>query len=189
MAEEVFIIERRLLGPLIIAGQDCLRHLAGEARRQADQPFVVGFEQFFVNPRFGVKAFEEAGRNHLDEVFVAGLVFAQQHQMVVAVDAVDLVKPAAGGHIDLAADDRPDAGRLGRIVKLDTAVHDAVVGDGHSILAKLLQTRKQPVDAAGAVEQAVFGMQVQVGKLSCLFSHCFPLGGRRQASGPPAGCV
>ena len=38
-----------------------------------------------------------------------------------------------------------------------------MVGDGHSILAKLLQTRKQPVDAAGAVEQAVFGMQVQVG--------------------------
>ena len=53
--------------------------------------------------------------------------------MVVAVNAVDLIKAGAGGNIDLTADDWLDARRLGRAVKVDHAVHIAVVGDGQSL--------------------------------------------------------
>ena len=86
--------------------------------------------------------------------------------MVVAVDAVDLVKPGAGRHIDLTADDRLDACGLGGVKKRHTAVHDAVIRDGTRRLPHRLQSVKHPVNAAGTVQQAVLGMHMQVGKLS-----------------------
>ena len=58
--------------------------------------------------------------------------------MVVAVDAVDLVKPRAGGNVHLAADDGLDARRLGGIKKCHAAVHNAVVGYGAGGLPHLL---------------------------------------------------
>ena len=187
-AEQVVVVQRRLFGALVIARKDGLRHFARKAGGQADEALVVGFEQVFVDARLGVEAFKETGRDHFDQVLVAGLVFAQQHKVVVAVDAVDLVKAGAGGDIDLAADDGADARGNGGVIKLHTAVHDAVVGDGDGGLAQLLDAVEQFVDAAGAVQQAVLCVQVQVGELAGgWFSHGVPFPARRPRTGFPAG--
>ena len=162
--EQVPVPEGGGPGPLVIAGQQGLGHLAGQAGRQADQPLVVLFQQLLVHPGLGVKALGESGRHHLDQVLVAGLVFAQQDQVVVAVHLVDLVEAGAGGHIDLAPDDGLDAGLFGRLVKLHAAVHHPVVGAGDGGLAALLDPLHQPVDPAGAVQQAVLGVDVQMDK-------------------------
>ena len=162
--EQVPVPEGGGFGPLVIAGQQGLGHLAGQAGRQADQPLVVLFQQLLVHPGLGVKALGEGGRHHLDQVLVAGLVFAQQDQVVVAVHLVDLVEAGAGGHIDLAPDDGLDAGLFGRLVKLHAAVHHPVVGAGDGGLAALSDPLHQPVDPAGAVQQAVLGVDVQMDK-------------------------
>ena len=54
--------------------------------------------------------------DHFNKVLVAGLIFAQQDQMVVAVDLVDLIEPGASGNVDFAADDGLDARFFGRFV-------------------------------------------------------------------------
>ena len=67
---------------------------------------------------------------------------------------------AAAGNIDLAADDRLDARGLGGFIEIDTAVHDAVVGDGNGSLVQFLDPAHDAVNAAGAVQEAVFGMNM-----------------------------
>ena len=78
------------------------------------------------------------------------------------VDAVFPVLHAPRGHIDLAADDGLHPRGLGGLVEGDRAVHDPVVRDGHRFLAQLLDALHQSFDAAGAVQQAVFTVYMQV---------------------------
>ena len=123
-------------------------------------------KQLLINARFGVKALGKACGHHLDQIFVAGLVLAQQDQVAVAVNAVHLIKASAGRNINLTADDRLDARRLGSVKKRNASIHNTVVSDGTGRLPHLLEPVKHPVNAAGTVQQAVLGMHMQVGKLS-----------------------
>ena len=165
-SEQIPIPQGRGLGPLVVPGQNGLRHLTGQTGRQADQALVILFQQLLVHAGLGIKALHERCRDHLDQVFVASLILAQQDQMVVAVDLVHLVKTGAGSHIDFTADDGLDARLFGCLIELHTAVHDAVVGAGNGGLAAFLDAVHQLVDAAGTVQQTVFRMDVQVDKVS-----------------------
>ena len=127
---------------------------------------MVLLQQVMVNARLGIKALQETGGYHFDQVFIPGFIFAEQDQVVVAVNAVDLIKAGAGGNIHLTANDRLDARGFGCIIKGNAAVHNAVVGNGNGGLAQLFDMVKQAVNTAGAIQQAVLSMQVQVGELS-----------------------
>ena len=65
--------------------------------------------------------------------------------------------------VDLAADDRLDAVLGARLVELDGAVHDAVVGQAERRLGELGGACGQRVDLARTVEQRVLGVDVEVG--------------------------
>ena len=84
----------------------------------------------------------------------------------LGVKLMDLLKAGAAGrrHIHLTADDGLDPLRLAGPVEVNGAVHTAVVRDGHSGLAQLLDTLGQALDAAGAVQQAVLCMDMEVYK-------------------------
>ena len=125
----------------------------------------MGLEQFPVHPGLGVKPLGKAFGDHAGQIAVPLFRFAEQHQMAVAaVQLVYLILPGAGSHIDLAADDGLDSLRLARLVEVHHAVHDAVVGDGHGALAQLLHPLDQQGNAAGPVQQGIFGMDMQVDK-------------------------
>ena len=81
------------------------------------------------------------------------------------IQPVDLIEARAGGHIDLAADDGADALLFALLVEIDDAVHDTVIGDGDGGLAQGLGALDQPLDAAGAIEEAVFAVDVQMDKI------------------------
>ena len=78
------------------------------------------------------------------------------------VELVDLVEPGAalGRHVDLAADDGLDALRLAGPVEVNDAVHNAMVRDGAGGLPHGLHHAGQVLDAAGAVQEAVFRMDM-----------------------------
>ena len=80
----------------------------------------------------------------------------------LGVELMDLVEagPALRGHVDLAADDGLDALHLAGPVKVDGAVHDAVVRDGTGGLAHVFHDLRQVLDTAGAVQQAVLRMHM-----------------------------
>ena len=81
------------------------------------------------------------------------------------IQPVDLIEAGAGGHIDLAADDGADALLFALLVEIDDTVHDTVIGDGDGGLAQGLGALDQPLDAAGAIEEAVFAVDVQMDKI------------------------
>ena len=81
------------------------------------------------------------------------------------IQPVDLIEAGAGGHIDLAADDGADALLFALLVEIDDTVHDTMIGDGDGGLAQGLGALDQPLDAAGAIEEAVFAVDVQMDKI------------------------
>jgi len=71
-----------------------------------------------------------------------------------------------GANIELASQNGLDPFRLGSLKKMHCAVDVAVVGDGHGLLSDAVDVGHQLFDIAGAIEEGVVGVQVQVGKFS-----------------------
>ncbi len=68
--------------------------------------------------------------------------------------------------VELAAQDGFDAFGFGGFEEVDCAVDVAVVGDGYGFLADVVDVGYEFFDVAGAVEEGVVGVQMQVGKFS-----------------------
>ena len=83
----------------------------------------------------------------------------------LAVGLALLVGHRPAGDVGLDADDRLDALVLGGLVEGDRAVEGAVVRDGHRIHALGRRRVDQLRDPAEAVEQAEFGVDVEVGEV------------------------
>ena len=153
------------LRALVIAVHDAAGDLTGQAGAQADQALAVLPQQVQVDAGLDVKALDIGLGHHIGQVAIARLVAAQQHQMAgLGIKLVLLVETGAAGHIHLAADDGMDALRLTGAVEIDGAVHGAVVRDGAGSLPHLFDQFGQVTDAAGAVQQAIFRMDVKVSK-------------------------
>ena len=86
--------------------------------------------------------------------------------MVIAVLSLSCLPVEAGarGHVDLAAEDRTDARVKRRLVKVDDAVHGAVIRDGERIHAQLFCPGYDLFDLAGAVQQGILCVNVQMCK-------------------------
>ena len=148
-----------VFGPFIVLLQKALGDCAAKAGGQGNQPLVMLLQKGQIHPGLAVKTVDKGFRHQIAQVFVASPVLAQQHQMVgVVVQPVDLVRHPSAGHIHLAADDGLDSGGLGGFVKINAAVHDAVVGDGHGCLAQLLDPVHEAVNPAGPVQEAILTM-------------------------------
>ena len=78
-----------------------------------------------------------------------------------------LLEAGRGRDIDLTADDRLDAHCLACAVKINAAVHYAVIGDRERIHTELFCTRSDLLYLSGSVEQTVLSMHMQVCKCHC----------------------
>ena len=93
-----------------------------------------------------------------------GGVAGQQRQVEAGIAAAAglALGALAGGDVGLVAEDRIEAGCGAFAVELDGAVQVAVIGQGQGVHAQFLGVRDQLGDAAGAVEQAVMAVAVQM---------------------------
>jgi len=76
------------------------------------------------------------------------------------------VEVAAWRYIRLAADNRGETRFAGGGVELHRSVHDAVVREGDGRGSELGDALTEPLDAACAVEERVFGMNVKMNELT-----------------------
>ena len=158
-AEDVAVLVRHAARIVVLVGKQCLGNVAAQARRQADQPLGMRRQQVGIDARLIVEAFQVRRGYQLDEVAVAFLIFAEQHQVVVAIRvAAHLV--ALLRNVYFAADHRMDARRLRRVVELHRSKQIAVVGHGHGGHLLFDHDLHQLIDIAGAVEQRVVGVAV-----------------------------
>ena len=174
-------IERRAgLGEVIL--DDGLGNLAGETARERDQALAVRGEDFLVDARLVVIALQMGRGRELDEVFVAHLVLRQEHEMIVNIAATAaaaglLLQPAARCDIDFATDDGLDALLPRRLVEINRAIEHAVVGERKRGELQFVRAVDQLVEPAGAVEQAVFGVKVEMDKVRMRHRPRLPPGG------------
>ena len=163
LAEQVAVLVGQALGFVVAVGQQGFVDIAAQAGRERDQAFGMARQQVFIDARLVIETVQVTGGDQLDQVAVAGLVFAQQHQMVVAVgialDGLPLLRD-----VHFAADHRMDAVLLGLVVELDRAEQVAVVGHGHGGHLLLLHLLHQLRDLAGSIEQRVVGVAMQMNK-------------------------
>ena len=142
-----------------------MRNRAGQAGRKGDQPLVPLPKQIQIDTGFPVKAVQKRLRDHIAQIFIAPSILAQQDQVIrVIVHAVDPIAHLSPGDINLTANDGLDPGGFGGFVKINTAVHHAMVCNGNGVLPQLLYPVHHPVNPAGTVQETVFCMHVQMNK-------------------------
>ena len=152
-------------GPLIVAADQAAGNFTGQAGGQADKALRMPAQQVQVDAGLDIEPVHKGLAHQVRQVPVTGLVLTQQHQVPgLRVQLIGFVQPGPPGHIHLAPDDRVDALGLAGPIEVDGAVHNAMVRDGHRRLAQLLHQLRQVPDAAGAVQQTVLRVDVQMGK-------------------------
>ena len=138
--------------------------------------------------RLAVEAVQRCFRSDADQVAIAFFVFGQHEQVVVVVALRGGAMVLVLAHVELAAEDGLDALLLGGVEEVDGAVDVAVVGHGHGFLAEFGDAVDEFLDVAGAVEQGVFGVQMEVGEFGhryfdSSFEFTTPKNGGRGATG------
>ena len=134
----------------------------GEAAGERDDAVAVALQQLHVDARLAaVQALEEAGAGELREVLEALVVLREQRE-VVALDLA-LADRAVVDEVGLEAQDRLDVVLLAGLEELDRAVHHAVIGEAQRGLPELGRAGGELVDLAGAVQQRVLRVDVQMG--------------------------
>ena len=165
LAEDLLVPPRRLPRPYGVASAEHPRHLGVQAAREDEQSIGVLGEKLAIDARLVVETLEERPGHQLDEVLVPRAITNEDRQMVRALVAAVLraaLLPPAWRHVELAAEDRLDAGLLGRQVEVDCAEEVPVIGERDRREPELLCLLDQLLELCGAVEQAVLGMHVQV---------------------------
>ncbi len=190
LAEDVAEITGDALRLVQAVLEDARLHLAAQAGRQGDEALAVLAEDVLVDAGLVVEPFGEARRYQLREVREAHGILGQQHQVVARVArsagihavlqalftggvlGLELaVEAGLGSHIDFAAQDglhRPVAlgipGLFAGVVELHHAEHVPVVGDGHGGHAGGPALLHEIGNAGQAVEERMFGVQVEMGE-------------------------
>ena len=81
-AENVAEAMRVGFGLVVLVGEDRVGHFPAQAGGQRNQALAVFGQQFMVDARLVIEPIEVAGGDQLDQVLVAGLVFAQEDEVV-----------------------------------------------------------------------------------------------------------
>ena len=159
------IPESLFLRALIVAAEQRTRDFARNTRRKRNKPLVIFLEELAVYSRFCIKARDESLRHKLYQILISCFIFAKQYQVIpLGIEGMDFVEAGAGRHIHLTADYRLYPAFFSRAVKVDDAVHNAVVCHGDARLTEALHLVHKLLDTARAVKQTVFGMKMKVCK-------------------------
>ncbi len=174
VAEELDQPFRLLPRPLHVALGDVVGNGAVQAGGERDQACAVGGQHLHVDAWLVVEAFDLGDGGELHEVLVAGAIHGEQDQVESGLARAlgRLVEAVVGGDVELAADDGLDPSLLRLDIELESAIHGAVVGDGHALHAVFLALGEQIADPDGPVEQAVLGVDMEVDEIGgCCIGH------------------
>ncbi len=166
LSEDIQIFEGRLVRGLQVIPDYVPGDLAGQTGAGRDDPLMELAQQLLVDSGLVIVPFREGAAHYFHQVGVALVVLRQKNQVVVAVVARPLlpVEPRSGRHVDLAADDGLDPGLFAGFIKIDHAVHDAVIGNRRAVHAEFPDALYIFFDLIGAVQQRIFRVDVQMCK-------------------------
>ena len=155
LSEDIQVFQRGFIRCRNVIPDDVPCDFSGQTRAGRDDPLVELPQQFNVYSRLVVIPLRERAAHDLHQVGIALVVFRQKDQVVISVLSRPLfsVETGTGRDIDLTADDGLDACLFCRFIKIDHAVHDAVIGYGRAVHSKLFDSLYIFFDLVGAVQQ------------------------------------
>jgi len=95
---------------------------------------------------------------------IADLVFGQQDEVIGAFIGWGSAGAMLWRHIDLGAENGLYPGFLSLEIEVEDPIESAMVSDSQGIHAQLLSPGDQMGNAAHAIEEAVFSVDVEMGK-------------------------
>ena len=162
---DVRVFPGQAQGLVHVLGQDGAGNFARDAGRKAGEALGVAAQQLLVHARLVVKTVQKAVADQLDQIMIALLVLGQEDQVVTAARQFRGLVRMIVADVNLAAENGLDAEILAGRVEIGRAEHVAVVGDGAGGHAVILGAGAEILDADGAVQQAVFGMAMQMDEI------------------------
>ena len=169
LTENIPVLICRPPRAFIIAAGDGFRNLSREAGGQADDALVVFSKYLLVHAGLIIIAVCKAGGHNVCQVGIALIVLGQKDQMIVSVLARHIVpvKSAVRSHVDLAADDRTDPLGFALLIKINTAVHNTVVGDCTAVHAQLFYLGDILFNLVGSIKKRILRVDMKMCKRHC----------------------
>jgi hypothetical protein len=164
-AEDVFVLLGYGFGFLVAACDQFFAEFSAEAAGEADKAGGVLSEIALADAGLAIEAVERRFRGNANEVAVTFFVLGEDEEVVVFVAFAGGAVVLVLADIEFAAEDGLDAFVLGGFKEVDCAVDVAVVGHGDGFLAEGGDAVDELGDVAGAVEEGVFGVEMEVGEL------------------------
>jgi hypothetical protein len=126
---------------------------------------MVELEKLFIHSGLIVESLKVTLSNQLEQIAIAFFVLGQQSEMMGSPMGWFSATAISLGGVDFAANDWFYTCFLSRYIEVNDAIHGTVVSDSQAVHARFLGAGDELRYAAHAIEQAVFGMDVKVGKL------------------------
>ncbi len=152
---------QQCLGLGAVAGLQQHTHGAEGAAGQADQPIAERLQFVQRDLRRLPALVDVEAAVELHQVFVTALGLGQQHDGRRVARALTRLRLDIG-HVDLTAEDRLDACPAQRHRHLERREHVVGVGHGDSRHAGGFAEARQLLEADGALQQRVFGVEAEV---------------------------
>ncbi len=166
LPETVLVFARRLLRLVHKPLYDITLHFPRKAGGKRNDSLMKLPQHFHIHPGPVIIALRKTTAYDFHQIGVSRIVFRQQHQMVITVFPAGqfLVKTGIGRNIYLTAHNRIDTCRFRFLIKINHAVHNAVVGDCGAVHPQFLNPLHIFLYLVGPVQQTVFRMHMQMGK-------------------------
>ena len=147
---------------LVFFREQRVGHFAAQARGKRDQSLAVLREKIVIHARLVIKAVEKPGRNQLDEVAIAFVVFAEQDEMIRSLCLRAAILVVVRSDVDFAADDRLYPVRGGLVIEVGGSEEIAMVRHGDRGHPAPRRFGGQFADFASAIQQGVVRVQMQM---------------------------
>ncbi|MBA7654041.1 hypothetical protein ES703_61915 [subsurface metagenome] len=141
-----------------------LGNLTNDTTGEGNETIVILLQKLLIHPRFIVETLKMCLGGKLNQILISGLIPGEENKVVIVFITSLTAEAAAGSEIHLTADNRLYPHLPSGLVKLNHAIHRAVVGNGQAVHTQFPGSRYQLWNAAHAVKQAIFGMDMEVSK-------------------------
>ena len=151
--KNVNVLPNQILDLLRRAFANSAGNFSRNASTQRDKSFMIFAQALLVNARAIIKAVCTRQRRQLYQIFVARIVFGKQYQMKIFNAVIFFtVEARTWRNVNFTADNRFNAALPCRLVKINDAVHCAVVGYGKGSHSEIFRRVEQVVNPCRAVE-------------------------------------
>jgi hypothetical protein len=160
---------------VLLSAGSCLSHhtfkyvsrkLARDTGRKGDNALMIFIENLEIHSGPVIIAFRESDTYNLTKVSIADIILGKKYKVVITLlTASDFfVKTGVRRNVYLTAEDRLNAFFSGRLVIIDAAVHNAVVGDGPGGHAQFFEAFHVFFYLIGTVQKRKFRVDVKMYK-------------------------